>query len=168
MKTTSRDIEAIRESELTPVTRRPRAISQHLRFAGISALVSRAIDRFRDRRPVPRAVGLDALATAQGLTAAERRTLDLLHPSCRERYARALGDGRRLLVETRLDREEHSDLVRGRAIAEAAELGAAFGNELDDQERLSGQRWMIRNWPGLSYESRSLVEAPEEAPIPSE
>lgn len=164
MKTTpTSGIEDSRESERTPVARRTRALPQSVRVAGILALVSRTIDRFRHRRPVPGAVGLDALAAAQGLTASERRTLDLLHPSCRERYARALGDGRRLLVETRLDREEHSNLVRGRAISEAAELGAAFGDELDDQERLSGARWMIRNWPGLSYESRSLVESSEES-----
>lgn len=160
MKTTSSaEIEACRESERTPVARRPASLSEHFRVSRISALVSRAIDRFRQRRPVLGSVGMDALTSTQRLTATERRTLDLLHPSCRERYARALSDGRRLLAQTRLDREEHSDLVRGRAIAEAAELGAAFGDELDRQERLSGERWMSRHWSGLSYESRILVEA---------
>src|SRR3990172_4794467 len=68
-------------------------------------------------------VDLDALAAEHGLAPAERETLGLLSPACRERYARALGDGRRCLIETRLDREKHTSYVVGRAVKETARVG---------------------------------------------
>lgn len=71
------------------------------------------------------ALAVESLARAHGLSAAERLALGCIGPSYRERYCRAIEDGRRVSVGARLDRSEFARSL-SRASRESHGFGAIY------------------------------------------